>query len=310
MQLRDRSRKFIGPSPTNASSEAMFGKSAAVITAFTPGSASAFFVLIDLIRAWACGLRLTLPHSMPGITVSAPNWARPITLSTPSGRIGRVPTTLRPSEALLIFGLLSTGCLRAHDFGGVHHGAENLVVARAAAQIAGQPIPGFFLGRIGVAVEQRLGGDDKAGGAEPALKRGMLEEFLLHRVERIAVGDALDRRDRPPLGLDREHQARAGDVAVDDDGAGAAIARAAAFLAAGQPELVAQHIEHRLLRLAQIFGRFAVNRRRNVMLTHRCLPKIGLYLSASKRDRKRSPRPGGRGRPRPWCGIRWCRACR
>src|SRR5271155_925361 len=38
------------------------------------------------------------PHSMPGITMSAPKVARPITLSTPSGRIGRVPTTLR--EAL------------------------------------------------------------------------------------------------------------------------------------------------------------------------------------------------------------------
>ncbi len=93
MQLRDRSRKFIGPSPTKASSDGIGGKSSQVTTALTPGSARAFSVLIDMMRAWACGLRLTLPHSIPGITMSAPKLARPVTLSTPSGRMGRVPTT-------------------------------------------------------------------------------------------------------------------------------------------------------------------------------------------------------------------------
>src|SRR5260221_1020653 len=34
---------------------------------------------------------------MPGIVMSAPKLARPVPLSTPSGRIGRVPTTLRPA---------------------------------------------------------------------------------------------------------------------------------------------------------------------------------------------------------------------
>jgi hypothetical protein len=31
---------------------------------------------------------------MPGIAMSAPYWARPVTFGTPSGRIGRVPTHL------------------------------------------------------------------------------------------------------------------------------------------------------------------------------------------------------------------------
>src|SRR5215813_5639824 len=102
MQLRDRSRKFIGPSPTNASSEAIGGKSSEVTTALTPGSARAFSVLIDMIRAWAWGLRLTLPHSIPGMTMSAPKLALPVTLSTPSGRIGRVPTTLCNSLGIYV----------------------------------------------------------------------------------------------------------------------------------------------------------------------------------------------------------------
>src|SRR5215472_16307474 len=93
MQLRDRSRKFIGPSPTNASSDGIGGKSSQVTTALTPGNARAFSVLIDMIRAWACGLRLTLLHNIPGMAMSAPKLAFPVTLSTPSGRIGRVPTT-------------------------------------------------------------------------------------------------------------------------------------------------------------------------------------------------------------------------
>jgi len=102
MQLRDRSRKFIGPSPTKASSDGIGGKSSAVTTALTPGNARAFSVLIDMIRAWACGLRLTLPHSIPGMTMSAPKLARPVTLSTPSGRIGRVPTTFCNSFGIYV----------------------------------------------------------------------------------------------------------------------------------------------------------------------------------------------------------------
>ena len=99
MQLRSRSRKFIGPSPTNASSDGICGKSLEVTTARTPGSFSALLVSIETIFACACGERSTLPHSMPAIFMSAPNWARPVTFSTPSGRIGLVPTTFR-SDAM------------------------------------------------------------------------------------------------------------------------------------------------------------------------------------------------------------------
>ena len=145
MQLRDRSRKFIGPSPTKASSLAMFGKSAAVTTAFTPGSFSALEVSIYTIRACACGLRLTLAHSMPGSAISAPNCARPVTLSTPSGRIGRVPTTFRSAWMQCN----SCGALLSSDFGGgVHHRADDLVVAGATAEVAGQPVARLLLGRV------------------------------------------------------------------------------------------------------------------------------------------------------------------
>src|SRR6516225_4301022 len=80
--------------------------SAAVTIALTPGSASAFDASIERIRACACGERITLPHSMPGIAMSAPYIARPVTFGTPSGRIGRVPTHLNPFGAMSFIALL------------------------------------------------------------------------------------------------------------------------------------------------------------------------------------------------------------
>ena len=59
-------------------------------------------VSINLIRAWACGLRSTRPTSMPGADMSAPKRARPVTLSIPSGRGGRVPTTLNSIFAVSV----------------------------------------------------------------------------------------------------------------------------------------------------------------------------------------------------------------
>ena len=47
---------------------------------------------IETMRACAWGLRSTLPISWPARLKSAPKRARPVTLSTPSGRIVRVPT--------------------------------------------------------------------------------------------------------------------------------------------------------------------------------------------------------------------------
>jgi len=70
MTLRHIQRMSWMPSITDLSS----GKSTtsfAVTTAFTPGSASAFEVSMERIRACACGLRSILPQIMPGMVLSA-----------------------------------------------------------------------------------------------------------------------------------------------------------------------------------------------------------------------------------------------
>src|SRR5207248_3169046 len=166
--------------------------------------------------------------------------------------------------------------LAAHDRRGIEDGADDFVVTGAAAKIAGEPVARFFLGRVLVFVEQRLRRDDKARCAEAALQGGVLQEFLLHRMQRLTLGDALDRQDRAALGLDAEHQAGTHDIAVDDDRAGAAIARAAAFLAARQVQFVAQAVEQCLLRLAEEFHRLAIDDAGYVMLAHSLVSQIRL----------------------------------
>src|SRR5262245_25268619 len=102
------------------------------------------------MRACGCGLLSTLPTSWPGRARSAPNLARPVTLSTPSGRTGRVPIQSNwrffPAPFLPILTLSSMGSGSSHLGGGVEHGAHNLVVAGAAAQVAGEPVAHLALG--------------------------------------------------------------------------------------------------------------------------------------------------------------------
>src|SRR5215510_1137713 len=102
MTLLLKSLTFTAISPRLAIRSSATGKSLTVITALTPGNASAFAVLMDLMRAWAWGLRSTLPCNMPVRRISPPYTARPVTLSAPSGRIGRVPMTLYSAVASAI----------------------------------------------------------------------------------------------------------------------------------------------------------------------------------------------------------------
>jgi len=78
-------------------------------------------------------------------------------------------------------------------------------------------------------------------------------------VQLVALGHALDGLDLDALRLGRKHQAGADQPAVDHDAAGAAVTRAAAFLAAGESEIVAQDIKQGLVGVAQELGRRAVD---------------------------------------------------
>ena len=122
----------------------------------------------------------------------------------------------------------------------LHHGRYDLAVAGAAAEHAAQRILHFEFRRLRVLFEQRSRGHQQAGGADAALRRAMLQEGGLQR-RQSPVGKTLDCPHRAALDRGRRHQASAGRRAVDEHRAGAAIARVAANLGAGEPEIVAQH---------------------------------------------------------------------
>ena len=94
----------------------------------------------------------------------------------------------------------------------------------------------------------------------------------------FAARNAFDRRDLTAAAFDREHQARTDEAAVEQHRTGAAVAGCAAFLRAGQSQIVAQHIEHRLLRLAEEFHLLAVDLRFNTHLAHQ---RVSLARSAA-----------------------------
>ena len=57
----------------------------------------------------------------------------------------------------------------AQDRGGIHYGADDSRVGRAAADVAGEGGLDLILGGIGVLVEESFGGYDPSGGAETAV---------------------------------------------------------------------------------------------------------------------------------------------
>ncbi len=119
----------------------------------------------------------------------------------------------------------------------------------AAAQIRLHVGADLLLRSDRVVVEQRLRPHHHAGDAVAALRRLLVEKGLLHRARLAAGAEALDRRDRAAVERGDRRQAGEHRLAVDDDGAGAALAEAAAELGAVQLEIVAQHVEQRRRRI-------------------------------------------------------------
>ena len=89
-------------------------------------------------------------------------------------------------------------------------------------------------GVVFVLFQEGNGGADLARGAVAALKTVVLEEGGLDGVKIIAVREAFDGGDFGSIDGDGEGEAGVDAAAVDEDGAGSALAVVAAFLAAGE----------------------------------------------------------------------------
>ena len=86
--------------------------------------------------------------------------------------------------------------LTAHDGGSRHCSVDKGLIAGAAAEVAVfvEPVAYLLAGRVRVLVEQHLGADDEAGGAEAALRAAVCHPCDLKRVHIVQSADALYRR--------------------------------------------------------------------------------------------------------------------
>src|ERR1017187_8366578 len=141
------------------------------------------------------------------------------------GRLGRLRRRLRP--AVVDRGLLDR--------------VDDLLVARAAAEVAVDRLADLVPRRPRILEQERMRHEDHPGRAEAALDRAALHERPLQRVQRaVRRGHALDREhavaDYVLHALDADLQRRI----VDQDGARAARAR---VLRAGQVEVLAEELD-------------------------------------------------------------------
>jgi len=99
--------------------------------------------------------------------------------------------------------------LGAHHFGGVQHGADDLSypVQRHRLPASNKRVSSSV--GLSVVSSNAFAATIRPGVQKPHCNAACSREFLLHRVQGVAVGDAFDRRDRAALGLDPEEQARA-----------------------------------------------------------------------------------------------------
>ena len=116
---------------------------------------------------------------------------------------------------------------------GLLDGLEDAHIAGAPAEVAAETFLDFGECGVRVFVEQVVGGEDHAGGADSALRSAAFEEALLDGVEFFATGEAFDRGDARAFGLENGDEAGVDELSVHEDGAGAALAFAAAFFCSG-----------------------------------------------------------------------------
>src|SRR5574341_2013214 len=114
--------------------------------------------------------------------MSPANLACPVTLAKPSATGTRFPTTDNCSAMLCPLHLL--GC--------VHDRRKHFGITPAAAQVTCDALSHFFQRRIRIALEESDAGHDKARRADAALESHVIPVGLLHRVEFVPLGQALN----------------------------------------------------------------------------------------------------------------------
>ena len=143
-------------------------------------------------------------------------------------------------------------------------GVDDVLVAGAAAEVAGDALPDLLLGRLRRVVQEVDRRHDHARGAEAALEAVLFPEAFLQGVQLAVLGQAFNRRDLRAIGLDGEDGARLGAAAVDEHRAGTALAGVAADVGAGQEQLLAEEVDEEQPGFHVRFSYLAIDGHRDV----------------------------------------------
>src|SRR5689334_1626299 len=197
------------------------GKSLPVRTRCTPAYATARETSIDSMNACGCGERSSFMCSMRGSTTSSAKRVSPVTLARPSTRRRGLPMTFIGHPPRAFFDRL-----------------DDLLVPGAAAQVARDRFLDTLARRLRLVREQRLGGEQDPGRAIAALCGAEIGEGGLQRMQLRPARQALHRLDRAPGAFERQHETRELRLAVDQHGAGAALAELAAVLGPGERQVL------------------------------------------------------------------------
>src|SRR5579859_8141215 len=141
-----------------------------------------------------------------------------------------------------------------HAVGGEPDGRDDVLVAGAPAEVAGQRASDACGRRVGLLTKAGLHRHQDPRRAEPALQRVTFVERLLKGMQRRGAGShSLDGRDPVAIRLDREHQARPDRLPVQLDRARPAHSVLAAEVRAREPGVVADEVRQQQasLNLAQ-----------------------------------------------------------
>lgn len=115
----------------------------------------------------------------------------------------------------------------------------------APAEVAGERVTHLMIGWPPRVVEESPKSDDDARDAVAALRRVLVDEHLLHRIESVRRSDALHRSDLPSDERLNSCRARGHRGPIDDHRTGSALLEPAPELRPGQSEVVAEDGEQR-----------------------------------------------------------------
>src|SRR5262249_53780939 len=147
------------------------------------------------------------------------------------------PTTRAPPVPRNARRVMNAISRAPHRRSGAHHRADHPDVAPAPAEVAGERLLHVGLRGPAILLQKGAGRHDHAHGAVPALRRLLRDERRLNRIRPLGRAEPLDRDDRAADGAAHRYRARADGLAVEMDGARAALAEPASELRPGQPEV-------------------------------------------------------------------------